>query len=162
MNRVLAGLFCCFLSVNAWAQSVSYEANPGLLFVGAFMVLYDSEGPLSYQTMTPREVPPDAISAGEVRGNSCQHGLSIPIIFSGSDRVSVSGALGDGSFKKALLDIYQKHPHLKGIYDIKVDIDRMSILTVYRRDCTIVVAQGFTGTRSGLTLALPSDGNEAR
>ncbi len=157
MKTVLAVIFGCLLSINAWAQSASYEANPGLLFVGVFIVFYDSEGPLSYQTMTPREVPKGAVLIGEVTGNSCQHGLSLPIIFSGSDRVSVSGALGDGSFKKALLDIYQKHPNLTGLYDVKVDIDRMSILTVYRRDCTIVVAEGFTGTRSSRTLDLLSE-----
>ena len=143
MKKVLALICGCILSTNIWAQNPGYEASSGLIFVGLFVVFYDSEGPLSYQSMTPQEVPENAVRVGEVVGDSCQHGLSIPIIFSTTDRFSVSGAKGNGSYKKALLDIHEKHPDLAGVYDVKVDIQRVSILTIYRRDCTIVVAQGF-------------------
>ena len=77
---------------------------------------YDSEGPLSYQTTTPWELPKDRIPIGEVMGDSCQHGLSIPIIYSaiGSGE-PVSGAAGDGSYRKALRDIARKHPDIYGL-----------------------------------------------
>ena len=131
-----------------------YEASSGLMFVGGFVVFYDSEGPLSYQTMTPREIPKDAVLVGEVMGDSCQHGLSIPIIFSLTDRIRISGAKGNGGFKKALLNIREKHPDLAGLFDVKVDVEQWSILTVYQRECTIVVAQGFTRGESDMVSQL--------
>ena len=118
------------------------------------MVFYDSEGPLSYQTMTPQEIPKDSIPVGEVMGESCQHGLSIPIIFSPTDRFSISGAKGNGGFKKALRNIREKHPDVVGLYDVKVDIHQRSILTIYSRECTMVVAQGFTRPRSDRQVGL--------
>jgi hypothetical protein len=149
---LLSGLLC----TTACSQGPAYRANSGLIFVGTFMVYYDSEGPLSYQTITPWELPKDGIPIGEVMGDSCQHGLSIPIIYSASDRVSVSGAVGDGSYRKALRDILRKHPDLYGLYDVKVDIQRLSILTIYSRNCTIVVAQGFKRNRLGPTPSVSS------
>ncbi len=147
MKRLLALICGCLLSTSAWAQSPAYEAKLGLIFVGGFILFYDSEGPLSYQTFTPRESPDGAVLLGEVAGDSCQHGVSIPIIFSATDRFSVSGAKGDGSFKKALRDLHQKHPDVAGIFDVKVDVHHLSILGIYKRDCTEVVARGFRQTR---------------
>ncbi len=150
-------LICWLLSTPVWGQSPAYEARPGLIFVGFFMVYYDSQGPLSYQTITPWELPKDVELLGEVRGDSCQHGLSLPIIFSASDRVSISGAKGDGSYKKALRDIHRKHPDLDGLFDVKVDVHQLSILTIYSRSCTIVAAQGFKLKRAGPTPPLSSE-----
>ena len=144
MKVVLTIIACCFFFLTAaCSQGPAYKASAGLLFIGGFVVFYDSEGPLSYQTLKPWDVPKNANLMGEVSGNSCQHGLSIPIIFSLANRFSVSGAKGNGSFKKALLDIYEKYPDLEGVYDVKVDVHQWSILGVYKRDCTEVVAQGF-------------------
>ena len=159
MKKILMApaLLCWLFSTPVWGQSPAYEASPGLIFVGYLMVYYDSEGPLSYQTITPWELPKDAIMVGEVTGDSCQHGLSIPIIFSASDRVSISGATGDGSYKKALRDIQRKHPDLDGLFDVKVDIHQLSILTIYSRSCTIVVAQGFKRKPVGPTPSLSSE-----
>jgi hypothetical protein len=154
---VVPVIICTLLSTPVWGQNPAYEASPGLIFVGYLMIYYDSQGPLSYQTITPWELPNDAELVGEVTGDSCQHGLSIPIIFSASDRVSVSGAKGDGSYKKALRDIQRKHPDLDGLFDVKVDIHQLSILTIYSRICTIVVAQGFKRKHVGPTLTLPSE-----
>lgn len=137
----------CLLATSAGAQSPAYEADLGLIFVGGFILFYDSQGPLSYQTYTPQESPDGAVSLGEVAGDSCQHGLSIPIIFSAADRFSVSGAKGDGSFKKALRDLHQKHPEVDGIYDVKVDVHQLSILGIYKRACTEVAARGFRRAR---------------
>ena len=146
MKKMPAVILGCLLVISACAQKPSYEASSGLIFVGALMVYYDSEGPLSYQTLTTQEVPQDAILMGEVEGGSCQQGLSIPIFFSPTNFFSVSGAKGNGSFKKALLDIREQHPDLTGLYDVKVDIHRKSYLTIYRKECTIVIAQGFKHT----------------
>ncbi len=143
MRLMLVLIVCSLLFGTACTRQWSYEARPGIIYVGTFVVFYDSEGPLSFQTMTHHEIPQDAIKIGEVIGDSCQHGLSIPIFLSASDRFSVSGAKGDGSYKKALLNIREKNPRLAGLYDVKVDIHQWSILT-YSRDCTVVVAQGFT------------------
>lgn len=131
-------------SACAPLQRWNYEARSGLIFVGTFVVFYDSEGPLSYQALTPHDILPAMVPVGEVVGDSCQHGLSIPIIFSANDRFSVSGAKGDGSYRKALRNIQEKYPHLAGVYDVKVDVQKWSILTIYRRECTVVAAQGFT------------------
>lgn len=145
MRRILALALVgsCLVSTATRAQSPTYEAQLGLIYVGGFILFYDSQGPLSYQTFTPRESPEDAILLGEVTGRSCQHGLSIPIFFSGTDRFSVSGAKGDGGFRKALRDLYQKHPQVEGVHDVKVDIHQLSILGIYKRECTEVVARGF-------------------
>jgi hypothetical protein len=143
VKRILALICGCLLATNAYAQRPAYEARSGLISMGGFVLFYDSAGPLSYQTMTPQEVPKDVVLVGEVVGDSCQHGLSIPIISSATNRSSVSGAKGDGGYRKALLAIQQKHPDLAGLYDVKVDIQRLSILTIYSKECTIVVAQGF-------------------
>ena len=158
MKAALLLVTVCFLFAQGCfpSQRWAYEARPGLIFVGGFVLFYDSEGPLSYQTLTPNEIPHDAVSVGEVIGDSCQHGLSLPIIFSATNRVSVSGANGDGSFKKALLNIREKHPDLAGLYDVKVDINQWSILTIYSRECTIVAAQGFTLPASEDPLRLSS------
>ncbi len=158
---VVRGLLCvvCFTLLGACASPtsrLSYEARPGLIIVGGFVVYYDSEGPLSYQAMTRRELPKDISLIGEVMGNSCQHGLSIPIFFSATDNTSLSGAKGDGSFKKALLNIRAKHPDLSGLFDVKVDVEQWSVLTVYQRECTIVAAQGFKRKNSNMVSPLPN------
>ena len=149
MTRMLALICGCLLSTTAWAQSPSYEASSGLIYVTGFILFYDSKGPLSYQASTPRDLPKDAVLLGEVLGDSCQYGVSIPIIFSGTERLSLSGGKGDGSYQKALRDLHRKHPDVEGIYDIKVDIHQISILLgIYKRNCTEVVAQGFKRARS--------------
>ena len=160
MIKIVALLLGSLLATTSCSGGPAYEANSGLIFVGTFVVYYDSEGPLSYQTITPWELPKDGIPIGEVMGDSCQHGLSLPIIYSATDRVSVSGAVGDGSYRKALRDILRKHPDLYGLYDVKVDIQRLSILTIYSRSCTIVVAQGFKRKHVGPTQSHSS--NEGR
>lgn len=148
MKQILALICGCLLSTTVWAQNPSYEASSGLIFVGALILFYDSKGPLSYQTSTPRDLPKNTIFLGEVVGDSCQYGISIPIIFSLTDRVSVSGGKGDGSYEKALLDLHRRHPEVEGIYDVKVDIHKISVLLgIYQRNCTKVVAQGFRRSR---------------
>jgi len=79
----------------------------------------------------------------EIEGRSCQYGISIPIFFGGGQRTSVSGAGGDGSYRKALLDIKHRHPKMDGIYDVKIDSHQINILGIYKRVCTEIVGRGF-------------------
>ena len=126
----------------ARAQEEGTTARPGLIRPGGLTVFYASEGPLSFATLTPGELPPGARDAGEVRGSSCQHGLSIPVTAS-IRPTTVSGAAGNGGYRKTLAGILKARPDLAGIYDVKVDVQTLSILGLYRRICTEVLARGF-------------------
>lgn len=144
MRTSLLLLCSVLVAGDVWAQgTTAYEADFGLIVVGGLVLFYDSEGPLSFQTMTPHELPNDVVLMGEVYGRSCQHGLSIPIIFSLADRFSVSGAKGDGSFEEALKNLYWRNPRVEGVYDVKVDVRHFSVLGIYKKNCTEVTAQGF-------------------
>jgi hypothetical protein len=106
------------------------------------VVFYASEGPLSFETFTPGELPPGARDAGEVRGRTCQYGVAIPITAS-IRPTTVSGAAGNGGYKKTVAVMLKARPELAGIYDVKVDIHTLSILGFYRRTCTEILARGF-------------------
>ena len=125
----------------ALAQSESWEANSGLIPVGGFVVFFNAGGPLSYATLTPRDLPPDAMPIGVVTGRGCQYGLSTPLM--GLSTPRLSAATGEGGYAKALEDIRVRHPDLRGIYDVKVDDHLVSVLTVFQRQCTEVTAKGF-------------------
>lgn len=124
-----------------WGRG-SYEASPGLLPTGGFVVFFNAEGPLSYPTLTAAELPKDAVSLGSVTGRGCQYGLSLPIV-GGSSITRISGGAGRGGFQKALSDILARHPRLRGIYDVKVDNHHFSVLTVFTRRCVEISARGF-------------------
>lgn len=126
----------------AFAQTESYEADSGLITMGGFVVFFNSEGPLSYATLTARNLPPGAVLMGEVKGRGCQYGVATPIIALPSVP-RMSGAGGRGGYDKALRDIRERHPELKGIYDVKVDDHVVAVLTVYQRQCTEITARGF-------------------
>ncbi|HAM34870.1 MAG TPA: hypothetical protein DEB40_04705 [Elusimicrobia bacterium] len=126
----------------AAGQEESSVASPGLIQPGGMMIFYASEGPLSFVTPTPGELPAGALDAGEVRDRRCQHGLSIPIAAQ-LRPTTVSGAAGDGGYRRILEEILKKRPELAGIYDVKVDLRVLSILGFYRRTCTLILARGF-------------------
>lgn len=126
---------------DVWGRG-SYEAAPGLLLTGGFIVFFNAEGPLSYSTLTAGKLPGDAMPLGSVTGRGCQYGLSIPIL-SSSAITRVSGGAGRGGFQKALGDIREQHPELRGIYDVKVDNHLLSVLTVFSRRCVEISARGF-------------------
>jgi hypothetical protein len=56
---------------------------------------------------------------------------------------SVSGAAGDGGYRKALAAALNSGPGLAGIYDVKVDVHVISILGIYRKTCVEIVGRGF-------------------
>ena len=121
-------------------------AVPALIPAGSFMLFYDSSGPLSFVAMTPKDKPVGAPELGLVHGVSCQYGLSIPI--SADVRgTSITGAIGNGSFVKAISEIKKARPEVAGIYDVRTDLRIFSILGIYRKLCTEVTARAF-GVRS--------------
>jgi hypothetical protein len=140
--RALALLLALATSAGASGENDGENANPGLIPSGGLMLFYDSRGPLSFVSMTPRDVPKDARQLGTVSGSSCQHGLSVPV--TGNVRgTSVSGAYGDGSFLKAVAHIKKQVPETTGIYDVRVDQRVFSVLGIYRKLCTLVTARAF-------------------
>jgi len=142
--RPLLALLLAGLASFAGATGEGDEdtAMPGLIPPGNFVLFYDTEGPLSFVTMTPRERPKGVVELGTVKGTSCQHGLSVPI--SADVRgTSITGAYGDGGFAKALADIKKAKPEVIGIYDVRTDMRVFSILGIYRKLCTEVTARAF-------------------
>lgn len=129
-------------------EDEDYEASNGLMAPpGSIILFYDSQGPLSFVTLLPRDLPPGYRLMGEVYGKSCQYGIGIPLSPPTSPRgsgASISGVKGNGSFQRALAHIQGRYPGLKGIFDVKVDDQYTSILTVFRRLCTEITAKGFS------------------
>ena len=119
-------------------------ARRGLIRPGGILLFFDSVGPMSYVAMTPKDLPADAVPAGEAFGKGCQHGVSIPL---GSplnrSTQSLSAAAGRGGYEKALKQLRERHPGLRGIYDVKIDEHTISILGFYRRVCAEITARGF-------------------
>ena len=144
MRTLLAVLLLAGLSSPARATGEGDEdtAAPGLIPPGNFVLFYDTQGPLSFVTMTPRDRPKGVVELGTVKGTSCQHGLSVPI--SADVRgTSITGSVGDGGFAKALADIKKAKPEVAGIYDVRTDMRVFSILGLYRKLCTEVTARAF-------------------
>lgn len=132
------------LAVSAGARGENDEdtAVPGLIPSGGLMIYYNSKGPLSFVTMTPKDLPKGARQLGTVSGSSCQRGLSIPIT-ADVRGTSISGAYGDGSFMEAVAHIKKRKPETTGIYDVRVDQRVFSVLGIYRKLCTEVTARAF-------------------
>lgn len=137
-------LLCALLALGATSARAQegYEASPGLLPVGGILLFYDTQGPLSSRTMTLRELPPGATRLGEVRGRACQNGLSLPLDLS-LRALSVSGAMGNGGYQKALEAVRRARPELSGLYDVRVDMRVQSVLGIFRRACVELLARGF-------------------
>lgn len=147
MRLLTAAVLLAALASSAAARGEGDEetAMPGLIPPGNFVLFYDTEGPLSFVTMTPRERPKGARELGTVKGTSCQHGLSVPI--SADVRgTSITGAVGNGGFAKALADIKKAKPDVAGIYDVRTDMRVFSILGIYRKLCTEVTARAFAAS----------------
>jgi hypothetical protein len=131
-------------AASAIGEGSGAVASPDMLRTGGLLLFYDSTGPMSFPTMTPKDVPADAKRLGFVSGRSCQRGLSIPLAFD-INSTSVSGAYGDGGYKKALTAIKTAHPDLAGLYDVTTDVQVFSLLNgLYRSMCTIVTGRGFS------------------
>lgn len=144
MRALIAALLAAGLASSAAARGEGdeNEAAPGLLPAGGIMIFYKSSGPLSFVTMTPKDKPADAREVGEVFGQSCQYGLSIPTAAQ-IRATSVTGGYGNGSYAKALEGIKKARPEVAGLYDVRSDMRVMSILGIFRKMCTQVTARAF-------------------
>ncbi len=134
-----------FSAVKAQADWDESDARPGLLRPGGIVIFMNSRAPLSLETLSPSQIPADAVDAGRIFCQSCQHGLSLPVTApTGTSRgTNISGAGGNGGFDKALMNLKKERPELRGIYDVKIDYHRISILGLYRRQCLEITARAF-------------------
>jgi hypothetical protein len=139
---LLAVLLALPPCAGARGENDEDTAVPGLIPSGSLMLFYNSEGPLSFVAMTPKDKPAGAPELGLVKGVSCQHGLSIPLSVD-IRGTSITGAVGDGGFAKAIAQIRKDRPEAVGIYDVRTDMRVFSILGIYRKLCTEVVARAF-------------------
>lgn len=122
-----------------------YEANPDLINVDGYVVFFNAQGPLSYLSATSGEIPAGATRMGNVHGQSCQHALSLPLSADlRTQSAKAGGALGDGGYQQAFEKIKKDHPDITGIYDVRVDMHEVRILSVYSKLCTEITARGFT------------------
>jgi hypothetical protein len=138
----LACLVVALVTPQAAIGQSGYEASSGVIRPGGFVLFLSASGPLSYATLTPGQLPRDALRLGPVSGRGCQFAIATPVInIAGIPRLS-AGA-GGGGFDKALQHIRESYPDLKGIYDVKIDIHVVGVLTVFQRLCTEITAQGF-------------------
>ena len=127
----------------AIGEGDDYDAVPGLQPAGGLVIFYESAAPMSFPSMTPKDLPANAVKIREVRGVSCQRGLSVPIA-ANFNATNVSGYKGDGSYAKAVAQIKKKNPEIAGIYDVRTDVENFSVLGFYRSLCTIVTARAFS------------------
>ncbi|HVC08944.1 MAG TPA: hypothetical protein VNH15_03285 [Elusimicrobiota bacterium] len=137
----LWGLVVCLTARPAAAQT--YTAHPHIISLKTLTVFYHVTGPLSTLPMTRRDLPPDAVDLGEVRGRSCQREVNIPTSAS-LQATTITAAEGNGSYQKIIEQIRKKHPNLAGIYDVKTDIHNFSVFFgVYSSECTQILARGY-------------------
>lgn len=138
MRLALAALL---LAAPAAAQEEGAGTDlPARLRTGGFQVFNDTKGPMSFVALPAK--PAGATDLGEVKGRSCQYGLSIPLAAS-LRASSVSGAKGDGGYDKALEKVRKERPELVGVYDVRADMRVTSVLGVFRRLCVEVTARAF-------------------
>jgi hypothetical protein len=129
--------------VQADDEQESAHARPTLLRPGGFVLFNVGSGPLSSVFPTPRELPEHAKVLGEVHGVGCQQGIFIPLQLSLRPQ-GASSAWGNAGFQKALSQIRTQDPRVDGIFDVKVDRHIFSVLGIYQRACTEVLARGFS------------------
>jgi hypothetical protein len=130
------------LAPQAALGQSGYDASSGVIRPGGFVLFLNASGPLSYAMLTPGDLPHDARRLGPVHGRGCQFAISTPMInIAGIPRLSVGA--GGGGFDKALQELRERVPGLRGIYDVKVDVHMVGVLTVFQRLCTEITAQGF-------------------
>jgi hypothetical protein len=141
-SLLVACLIAALVAPPAAMGQSGYEASSGVIRPGGFVLFLTASGPLSYATLTPGHLPHDALRLGPISGRGCQFAISTPMItIAGIPRLS-AGA-GGGGFEKALQNIRERYPDLQGIYDVKIDVHMVAVLTVFQRLCTQITAQGF-------------------
>jgi hypothetical protein len=145
-----AGRLCLTLIALAfcapWAHADQdwYKARSTLMTPGSyFIAFYQTKGALSYQPMDGKDLPANIIDAGTFQDKSCQFGISVPISPLAVNSAKISAHFGDGTYFKTLRKIRKKHPELAGLFDIKADLQTVSVLGIFAKECVIVAARGF-------------------
>lgn len=141
---LLAAALLALLAPAARALGESDEDNafPGLEPATGLVLYYDSAGPLSFPSMTPKDVPPGVRQIREVEGRACQRGLALPTA-ANINATNVSVYFGNGGYAKAVAQIKKAHPEVIGIFDVRTDVEDFSILGFYHSLCTEVTARAF-------------------
>lgn len=155
MKLLLAALVLALAagSARAVGEGDEDDAVPGLMPAGGLVLFYDSGGPMSFPSMTPKDVPADVVKIKEVKGRACQRGVSVPIAAE-FNATSISAYAGNGTYAKAVAQIKQQHPEIVGIYDVRTDVEVFSILGgLYKSLCTKVSARAFARAGTSLPVA---------
>ena len=144
MKALLAAALVALVAANGWTFGEGDEDNaiPGLVPASGLVIYYDSAGPLSFPSMTPKDVPAGVRKIQEVKGRACQRGLSLPTALS-LNATNVSAYFGDGGYGKAVAQIKKMHPDVIGLYDVRTDVEDFSILGFFHSLCTEVTARAF-------------------
>jgi hypothetical protein len=144
VRALLAAALVALSSAVAVASGEEDEdtAVPGIQPASGLVLFYESSGPLSFPSTTPRGVPDGTRKISEVRGTACQRGVGIPTALS-VNPTSFSFYFGDGGYAKALAKIKEANPEISGVYDVRTDLELFSILGIYKSLCTIVTARAF-------------------
>ena len=144
MRILLAAALTALLAATgrALGEGDETDALPGLQPANGMVLFYESSGPLSFPSMTPKDVPDGARKIREVKGRACQRGLSIPIA-ANFNATNISAYYGNGGYAKAVAQIKKLNPEVLGIYDVRTDVEVFSILGFYRSLCTEVTARAF-------------------
>jgi hypothetical protein len=132
-----------FLLTTVAAQArIAGDIRPAVISPGGLPLFFASAGPLSYRGLASTEIPKDAVPIGDIFGKSCQYSLTVPLTAT-IRAMSVSGAVGNGTYNKILKDMTRDHPGLRGIYNTRVDLHYTTILGIFGRLCTEINAQGY-------------------
>ena len=138
----VAALACSVASLCSAQEDDDSTASPGLIPASGFVLYYNTQAPLSFLAMAPNELRTDMVPIGEVKAQSCQYELAVPLSLAFRP-TSISGAQGNGSYRNALERLQRERPELAGIYDVKIDMHITSVLGVFQRLCTEIFARGF-------------------
>lgn len=124
----------------------SYEADDALPFVGeggALMVYQDSAGPLSYASVTGRDVQ-QAAPLQRVKGRACQHAVRIPVIAPATAMsnlpASLAVSVADGTYAEAVADARRGLPQDALLFDVRSDLNILMVLGIYERRCVLIDA----------------------
>jgi hypothetical protein len=101
-------------------------APPAIL--GPAAIFEDVAAPLDYRAELGQ-------GGQEVRGEACQTGIFLPLIYEGT----VGVAWGQGGYADAIRDARAK---AKGasLTDVRADVHSISVLTIFRQQCVVVTA----------------------
>ena len=149
----LAAALVALLAATGWAIGEGDEdtAIPGLEPASGLVLYYDAAGPMSFPSMTPKDVPEGVVKIREVKGRACQRGLSLPTALS-INATNISAYYGDGGYGKAVAQIKKKYPGVIGLYDVRTDIEDFSILGFFHSLCTEVTARAFAREAAPVTV----------